>query len=102
MEKNIIINNINDYADYLGIDINQIERAIYKGTECGAWINWDDKKLTIGSIVEGSDVEFSKTFNFPVNIKEINNWFEELEELTEEAWCEANSYDEEFSGFLNI
>ena len=101
MEKEIIINNIIDYANYLGIDINQIERAIYKGTSCGAWIYWDNKGMVIGSIVEGSDAEFSKTFNFPVNIKKINQWFEELEELTEEAWHEANDYDEEFSGFLN-
>ena len=57
--------------------------------------------MVIGRIVEGSDAEFSKTFNFPVNIKKINQWFEELEELTEEAWHEANDYDEEFSGFLN-
>ena len=29
MEKEIIINNIIDYANYLGIGVNQIERAIY-------------------------------------------------------------------------
>jgi len=94
MEKEIIINDINDYADYLGIEVNQIERAIYKGTPCGAWIYWDNKVMIIGSIVEGSDAEFSRTFYFPVNIKKINQWFEELEELTEEAWHEEN--DDEY------
>ena len=95
MEKDIIINDINDYADYLGIEVSDLEKSIYDETVCGAWIIWTNKSMSIGSIVEGSDAEFSRTFYFPVNIKEINNWFEELEELTDEAWHEANDYDEE-------
>ena len=93
----MIINNILDYANYLGIDVKDLEKAIYKGTSCGAWINWDDKKINIGSIVEGSDAEFDRTFYFPVDVKVIDDWFEELETLTEEAWLEANDdeYDEE-------
>lgn len=85
-----IYNNITDFANHIGVEVKHLERAIYKGTECGAWINWDDEKLTIGSIVEGSDAEFSKTFKFPVSSDEIDNWINELEDLCEEAWCEAN------------
>lgn len=94
MEKEIIINNITDFANHIGVEVKHLERAIYKGTECGAWINYDDEKLTIGSIVEGSDVEFSKTFYFPVKLDEIDSWFTQLEDLCDEAWHEANDYDE--------
>lgn len=84
------INSIDDYANCLGIEVNHLEKAIYRGTECGAWIHWTDKTLSIGSIVEGSDAEFDKTFIFPVDKNEIDEWITELENLCEEAWNEAN------------
>lgn len=84
------INNIEEYASYLGIPVDSLKRSIYKYTDCGAWIDWDDNRVTIGSIVEGSDAEFSKTFLFPVEVSRIDNWFDELEKLTDEAWHEAN------------
>ena len=95
MEKDIIINDINDYADYLGVEVSDLEKSIYNGTVCGAWINWTDKSMSIGSIVEGSDAEFSKTFYFPVKLDKIDSWFTQLEDLCDEAWHEANDYDEE-------
>lgn len=84
------INNIEEYASYLGIPVDSLKRSIYKYTDCGAWIDWDDNRVTIGSIVEGSDAEFSKTFLFPVEVSRIDNWLDELERLTDEAWHEAN------------
>ena len=86
----MVINNIDEYASYLCTTVSSLKRDVYKYTDCGAWIDWDDDRITIGSIVEGSDAEFSKTFLFPVNIAYIDNWFEELEKLTDEAWHEAN------------
>ena len=89
------IHNINDLAKYFGTEVKDIERVLYKYTECGAWINWDDKKVTIGSIVEGSDAEYSKEFVFPIDSVMINLWLDELEDLTDQAWREANGEDEE-------
>ena len=86
----MIVNNIQDFSKKLGVEVSDLKKAIYKGTECGAWIDWDDEKLTIGSIVEGSDAEFSKTIHFPTTSDEIANWIDELELLVNEAWCEAN------------
>jgi hypothetical protein len=37
--------------------IQAISRVIYKGTECGAWVDEHDGAIRIGSIVEGSDAE---------------------------------------------
>ena len=86
----MIINNIKEYCVYIGIDEAHLERATYKYTACGAWIHWDDKHIHIGSIVEGSNAEFDKEFEFPCDTKDIENWFDELEKLTSRAWREAN------------
>jgi hypothetical protein len=36
-------------------DEKRIQRAVYKCTDCGAWIEFDADGITLGSIVEGSD-----------------------------------------------
>jgi hypothetical protein len=36
-------------------DEAQCERHIYKYTDCGAWIEFNDEGIRIGSIVEGCD-----------------------------------------------
>lgn len=90
---------INDFAKNFGSDVNHIERDIYKYTGCGAWITWDVSGLTIGSIVEGSDAEFDKLFTFPFDSSATDEWLDELERLTYEAWRDANNtYDEEVTG----
>ena len=84
------INNIDDLCSYLSTNINRLERDIYKYTDCGAWIKWDDESVTVGSIVEGSDAEFDRRFTYPFSSDDYENWIVELEDLTDEAWHEAN------------
>ena len=91
----MIINNIDEYCAYLGVEKSGLKRAIYKNTECGAWIEWDKEEIRIGSIVEGSDAEFEASFPFPCDTEEIEIWFNELERLTDEAWEEANGHLDE-------
>lgn len=89
------LNNIYELADWFGTTPEHLEKAIYKGTECGAWIRWDDDTVSIGSIVEGSDAEFDETFEFPVDPEDIEAWTDELECLCDEAWHEANDDENE-------
>lgn len=87
----MIINNINDIVKGKGLESpEQLEHYVYKYTDCGAWINWDDVSVTIGSIVEGSDAEFSERFCFPVESDDLDDWVMQLESLCEDAWNEAN------------
>ena len=100
------IKNINDLCEYRGAtDTHELERDMYKYTDCGAWITWDDRKVSVGSIVEGSEAEFSESFFFPFDSNDFDNWVEELERLTDEAWHEANDEDYlgdgDFSYFCN-
>lgn len=97
----MIINNIHDLAAYFGTDEEHLERAIYNGTYCGAWINWTHSKVNIGSIVEGSDAEFDESFEFPFDSSAVDEWLEELERLTSTAWNEANA-DDPFEIVMNM
>jgi hypothetical protein len=41
-------------------DASRIDRAVYKGTDCGAWVQFKDDGILVGTIVEGSDAEYSE------------------------------------------
>jgi hypothetical protein len=49
-------------ADSIGVapDPQKIDRAIYKGTDCGAWVRFDAQGVVVGTIVEGSEAEYSE------------------------------------------
>ena len=85
-----MIKDIYDLCIHLNTTVDSIVRDIYDSTECGAWIFWDDKAVTIGTIVEGSDAEFSNTLDFPFHENAFDSWVELLEEMANEAWHEAN------------
>lgn len=90
----MVLNNISELARWYGVDNEErLPKAMYKGTECGAWIQWDNATVSIGSIVEGSDAEFAESFTFPVSSETIEEWLEELEDLCDQAWREANEVD---------
>ena len=95
------IKNIHDLAEHFGTTPEHLEHAIYKGTDCGAWINWTCSKVNIGSIVEGSDAEFSRSFEFPFDSSAVDNWLDILEGLTTAAWNEANA-DDPFDIVMNM
>ena len=60
-------------ANSIGIeaDANKIERAIYKGTSCGAWVKFDEKGIIVGTIVEGSDAEYNERIELHEDEKEL-------------------------------
>lgn len=92
----MVINNIKDFCEYFGCESEKhLEHDMYKYTDCGAWITWDDNGFCIGSIVEGSDAEFCRGFTYPVESEIVDAWMKELEELCDEAWNEANDYDDD-------
>lgn len=41
-------------------DEKSIGRIVYKWTTCGAWVRFDEHGVIVGTIVEGSDAEFSE------------------------------------------
>ncbi|MCU0613257.1 MAG: hypothetical protein MUE60_15915 [Candidatus Eisenbacteria bacterium] len=86
-----------DVLDWLGADSEEsAARAIYKATECGAWIRFEDDGIALGSIVEGSDAEVG-----PYHLKyaddfepaEVDNLLDDINAEADVLWHEANDYD---------
>ena len=93
----MLITNLDDLCEYRGAkDSWELEHDLYKYTDCGAWITLTNDVVTIGSIVEGSGAEFSRSFAYPFDSDDLDDWIDELEALVDGAWCEANGdWDEE-------
>lgn len=79
-----------------------IKKAIYKGTRCGAWIEFMDDGIRLGSIVEGSDAE-TKTHKlaYPFDYNEIWEALEVIEDEADYLWHEANA-DDDCLGFVDL
>lgn len=86
-----LIQNINDVAEKcFGTTVDRLTRDVYRYTHCGAFIAWSESQVTIGSIVEGSDAEFWRSFEYPFDSDEIDHWIADLEKLCDEAWKKVN------------
>lgn len=93
-----MIHAIRDLAELYGVsgsDEAELERAlnraVYKYTDCGAWLERVYGGIAIGTIVEGSDAEFSRELYYPFTLKDFNQAIAYLEESAHEAWMEANT-----------
>ncbi len=112
-----IINNLQEFLDWRGFSINdgayRWARCFYKYTDCGPWVTfmmthgreayYEDKAvndvtndnctgLKIGSIVEGSDVEWGpEEFIFPFESEDFDKAVENMEAETSFYWERDNS-----------
>ena len=71
-----------------------IKKAIFKGTNCGAWIEFTVTGIAVGSIVEGSDVDCTSHALIWTGEEDVGAWIDNaLAEIEEEAnyiWKEWN------------
>lgn len=99
----MLIRNITDLARYFGVDesgtehevMQRMDRALYKSTACGAFIHLKMDGVLIGSIVEGSDTEFSNFLRFPFSEMAFDDTLEWLEAACNEEWHAANEEEYE-------
>ena len=100
----MIIHNIEEFAaEIFGTTPNDLERSVYKYTDCGAWIEWDEKEIRIGSIVENSDAVFScDPLIFPFDTQEYYDAIEWLEQETSIEWNRCNYGDEELRKMIDL
>jgi hypothetical protein len=80
------------YAHICADSPESAKRNVYKYTDCGAWINFGMDSITVGSIVEGSDVGTeTHTLNFPFTGKEYNDAIQAIEDEASAIWEWANN-----------
>lgn len=86
-------------------DAKRIDRAIYKDTDCGAWVRFDESGVMVGTIVEGSDAEHSERIDLG-GIETTEEGEAELErrfwsavqgceDFSAEVWAEMESDEED-------
>jgi DNA-directed RNA polymerase subunit RPC12/RpoP len=92
------ISNFHDLANWLGAEgeddaalRESISRAVYKGTDCGAWIEFDDEGVLLGSIVEGADFgTVTYRLEYPFTADDWNAREEAIEKEAEALWVWSN------------
>jgi hypothetical protein len=86
-----LIEAIGEPMGITGPDAAQrIDRAVYKGTQCGAWVRFDEKGIMVGAIIEGTDAELAER----VNLEGINPQVEGVEEeLNRRFWAAVNNVE---------
>jgi len=89
-----------DVAVHFGMEPDapwhQIEKAVYEGTDCGAWIECTDVELRVGSIVEGSDVDCqTHILMLPTTSKALSEALDAIELEAPEIWNEWNDETDE-------
>ena len=90
-----VICSVNDLCEYLGTTPDRLERDMYKYTDCGMPISWDNEKVMLGVYAEGADAEWSHDLFFPFTGKEFDDMVEYVEEESDQLWHEWNDDDEE-------
>ena len=92
----VMIHNIAELAEEYGTTVDRLKRDIYKYTACGAYIDWNEKQVCLGSIVEGTDTEIEASpLEFPFEMDEFWNTLKWVEANADHAWHERNDEEEE-------
>ena len=96
-----MINNLSDLFAHVGVDnFESLEKAIYKGTECGAWLATIGDEVSpegvegvkVGSIVEGSDAcAETRELEFPFESKEFWDACQAVDDEASALWDEAQA-----------
>ena len=92
----MIINEVQDIAVHFGpergTEWHRVQKALFKGTECGAWIEAMHGQIKVGSIVEGADVNCTPhVLSFPFHSSELEHALDMIEDEAEAIWQEWNN-----------
>ena len=67
--------------------IEQLQKTIFKATECGAWVDVTAEGVQVGSIVEGDDAEVTADLlRFPFGENDFWRTLKEVDELACGIW----------------
>ena len=73
----------------------QAKKHVYKYTNCGAWINFDEGSILLGSIVEGADFGTNTyRLSYPFSPEDYQARIDAIEAEASAIWDWANEEDE--------
>lgn len=107
----MLIKNEKGLLDYFGATtVDQLKKAVFKYTDCGAWCEvfpphqtWDNKLeeggVSFGSIVEGVDqTTQTYTVHFPCDSDEIDKALDKVEKEADEIWMQTHGCESCWGG----
>jgi hypothetical protein len=72
-----------------------LKKAIYKSTDCGAWIEFEQHRIVLGSIVEGCDFGTATyPLTYPFTSDDFDARIKAIEAEADALWKWANESDE--------
>ena len=91
-----MIKNEKEYLDHIDAETRAgAKRNVYKYTGCGAWVEFEDDGISVGSIVEGCD--FGTTIyelKYPFEAGTYDRCIEAIEAEASALWDWAEAGDE--------
>lgn len=84
------INNFEEFVEARGFDEKtreDVHRTTYKYSVCGAWIEFNEDSVILGSIVEGVDEGVGPVvLKYPFELDDFWKMLESVEEESERIW----------------
>lgn len=92
-----LLSSVSDPQSYYNAETNSsVEKRVFKYTSCGAWIKITEEYIQVGTIVEGSDAEFTADpLYFPFTVDEFFERLQECEDFAEGVWAEMEKDDDD-------
>lgn len=102
------INDLGELCEAVGVEsFERLKKAVYKGTDCGAWVAAEAGMIVIGSIVEGADVETEiQMIAYPFTLGDFWAAVDRVEIEAAEIWdathgCEDCGLADDWSNPIN-
>lgn len=92
-DKETLICNLTDLAEYLGVAEHEIGRYLYRNSACGLGFSNDILKITLVGYVECDcecDVSPTETLWYPFTVNAFEKTIRKLEIETDDLWNELN------------
>jgi hypothetical protein len=94
MAREEYIESARDLARHVGTSVNGLEKAIFKHTTCGAYLEFYSG-VVVGSIVEGVDEGTeAHRLDFPFHIKDFWRALEKVEQEADMIWMATHGCEQ--------
>lgn len=84
-----IINNIEELADDLMTTVRNLKSEVNYYTDYQTLINWDDRSVSLTTVVPEAGVTLTKTLHFPFTDTDYDDALTGLQCWADDQWCKA-------------